>query len=77
MELKWPNVFAFGLTIGAVVLAVRNRREVSAALASIGHIGPGFSPEEQTLGLCVLGVLCVAGVAIVRLVIHGNRRDDP
>ena len=76
MEIRWPNVFAFALVILSVVLLVRHNGSVNLALASIGQIGPGHTTEEQTLGLCVLGVLCVAGVAIVRLVIANSGRKD-
>lgn len=76
MEIKWPNVVAFALVIGSVVLAVKNHQELGNAIGSIGQIGPGHSAEDKTLGLCVLGILCVAGVAIIRLVIAGNKRSD-
>ena len=77
MEIKWPNVVAMGLAILAVVLAVRHQPAIHATLATVGDIGPGFSPEEQTRGLVVLGVILVSGVAIVRLLIEANRRNDP
>ena len=76
MEIKWPNVVAFGLVILSVFLAVRNRGELSVAVGAITKVGPGHTPEEQVLGFCVLGVLCAAGVAIVRLVITGNDRRN-
>ena len=76
MEIKWANVAALGLVILSVVLAVRNRDELQATLGMILQVGPGHTPEEQVLGLCVLGVLCVAGVVIVRLILEANRRKD-
>jgi len=65
-----------GLVIFAAVLAIGHRREITAALDSIGHIGPGHSVEEQTLGLGVLGVCLVSLVAVVRLLTDRNRRDS-
>ncbi len=76
MEIKWPNVLALGLVVMSVVLAVRNHRELAAAIGSIAEIGPGHTAEEKTLGLCVLGVILVSLVAVVRLVLQGNERKD-
>ena len=77
MEIKWPNVIAFALALGALVLALKMRRELTAALAGIGDIGPGDSAEEQTLGLFVLGLVCVTIVAVVRILTHHNRSGRP
>lgn len=76
MEIKWPNVVALSLVMSSVVLAVWHHRELAAAIGSISEIGPGHTPEEKTLGLCVLGVILVSLVAVVRLVLHGNQRGD-
>ncbi len=76
MEIKWPNVVALGLVVLSVVLAVRNHRELGAAIGSITKIGLGHTPEDKTLGLCVLGVILVSLVAVVRLVLQGNERKD-
>lgn len=76
MEIKWPNVVAFALAILSIVLAVWHRQALRAAVTGIGHIGPGHSMEDKTLGLWVLGVILVSLVAIVRLVISSNRSND-
>ena len=76
MEIKWPNVAALGLVVLSVVLAVRNHRQLGAAIGSISQIGPGHTPEDKTLGLCVLGVILVSLVAVVRLVLNANERKD-
>ncbi len=76
MQIKWSNVVALGLVILAVVLAMSNATSVSAVLSSIRNIGPRHSVEDKTLGLCVLGVLCVTGVAIVRLITTNWERKD-
>lgn len=77
MSIKWPNVVVFGLLILAAVLTVYHHRAVHAAITSIGRIGPGYTQEESVLGLCVLGIILVSLVAIVRLVVSENRRNDP
>ena len=76
MGIKWSNVVAFGLAIFGVVLAVRHRRDVGAILASIGQLGPAYTPEERIAGFCVLGVLSVAGVAIVRLLLSSDGKKN-
>ncbi len=76
MEIKWPNVVALGLVVLSVVLAVRNHRELAAAIGTIAEIGPGHTAEEKTVGLCVLGVILVSLVAVVRLALQGNERKD-
>ncbi len=76
MKIKWSNVVALGLVILGVVLAIRYQDGLSAAVSSICHIGPRHTFEDKTLGLCVLGVLCATGVAIVRLVTASRERKD-
>ncbi len=77
MSIKWSNVVVFGLLILAVVLTVYHHRAVHAAITSIGKFGPGYTREESVLGLCVLGIILVSLVAVVRLVVSDNRRDEP
>lgn len=77
MTVKWANVFCFGLLILAAVLTVYHHRAVRAAISSIGRIGSGYAQEESVLGLCVLGIILVSLVAVVRLVVSDNRRDEP
>ncbi len=76
MEIKWPNVVAFGLLILAAGLAVRHGPNVGVALTAIGDIGPGHTPEEKFIGFAVLGVILVCLVALVRLVLDNHKGDD-
>lgn len=76
MEMKWPNVAAFALAVSGVVLLARGHRAVGAALAGVGQIGPGHTPAEKFHGFFVLGILLVALVAIVRLVLAANGRNN-
>ncbi len=75
MEMKWPNVVAFALAIFGIVLLVREHGAVGVALAGVGQIGPGHSPEEKFHGFFVLGILLVTLVAVVRLVLDPNGRN--
>ncbi len=75
MEMKWPNVVAFGLAIFGTVLLVKDHEAVGVALGGVGQIGPGYTPAEKFHGFFVLGILAVAFVAIVRLVLDANERN--
>ena len=75
MEMRWPNVVAFALAIFGIVLLVREHGAVGVAIAGVGRIGPGHSPEEKFHGFFVLGILLVTLVAIVRLVLDPNGRN--
>ena len=75
MEVKWPNVVALALGIFGVVLLVREHGAVGVALAGIGQIGPGHTPEEKFQGFLVLGILLITLVAVVRLVLDANGRN--
>lgn len=75
MEVKWPNVVAFGFAIIAVILAVRHRDELSVALGGLGHMGPASTPDEQFYGFLVLGLLLITLVVIVRLIVSAGGKD--
>lgn len=72
MEIKWPNVVTFVLVTAGVVLAVWQRNTLGIAVAGLGHIGPGHTPEEKFHGFLVLGILAVVFVAVVRLVLNSQ-----
>ncbi len=76
MEIKWPNVVALGLILLAGVLVFRSHHEIGIALTGIGQIGPGHTAQEKFHGFFVLGIICVAAVAIVRLVLDNHNRKD-
>lgn len=76
MTIKWSNLLAFALAILAVVLTVRHGGDLRATVSTIGQLGPRYTIEEKTLGFCVLGVILVSLVAIVRLVLSNDRRND-
>jgi len=75
VEIKWPNVIAFGLALAAMILVSHSHHELGVALAGIGQIGPGHTAQEKFHGFFVLGILAVAVVAIVRLLVEANRRS--
>ncbi len=67
MSVRWDRVFAFVLFLTAMVLGVRYRHAITGFLSNIERIGPGHSPDEQTLGLIACGFLLVCLVATVRI----------
>lgn len=74
--IKWSNVAAFALVVLALALVLSHLPEIKAVLDSVGHIGPGHTLEEKTLGLGVLGVCLVALVAAVRIICNRERKDQ-
>ena len=76
MKLRWHNIAILFLAVFLGFVLLRHGREVGGMVDHIGHIGPGHSPDEQTLGLLSLGIICVAIVAIVRLLTN-NRPPGP
>lgn len=48
--------------------------EIRLFLASMGHIGPGNSPEEQVKGLIAVGLLGATIVSVVRILTHERDR---
>lgn len=67
MKIYWSNIAALILCIVVVVVLLRYRRALGILVGNINHIGPGHTPDEQTLGLIALGIICVSLVAIVRI----------
>ena len=74
MRILWHNIFALILLIVAVVVAIRQRREIVGFLMTTEHIGRGGTFEEQTAGLVALGLVLVTIVALVKILTHNNRR---
>jgi hypothetical protein len=72
MKLRWHNIGILFLAIFLGSVLLRHGREIGGVVDHIEHIGPGHSPDEQTLGLLSLGIICVTIVAVIRLLT--NRR---
>ena len=75
MRIVWPNVFVVLFGIFALVLALKAPRSLAVALSAVRHIGSGGTAEERTLGLVVVGLICVTIVAVVKIVIEGKGRN--
>ena len=73
MEIRWRNLFAFALAVFALVVAVKGRHEIGAFLATLGALGPGHTPDEQTVGLVAFGLLAVTILALA-LILKSNPR---
>ena len=74
MKILWHRVIAFGLAVFAFWIFLTHREAVIGTARTMERIGPGHSPDEQTLGLLILALLCVTVVALVKILTH--RRDD-
>lgn len=75
MKVLWTNVFILVFALFALVLILRNRSDVGLTIASVRNIGTGHSPEEQVVGIIVLGLILVSIVVIVRLLVSQNRNE--
>ena len=74
MTIHYHNIFVAALAVFALTVAVRNRNELGVVLGSIPQIGGYASPEDKTLGLVSLILICVSIVAIVRILV--SRQGD-
>ncbi|MCH8823227.1 MAG: hypothetical protein IH984_06925 [Planctomycetes bacterium] len=70
------NLFALAFIIFAVVLGLTHRSELNTFFFSMELIGPGHSPEEMTWGLIVFGLVLVSILAAMKIVLHGNQKND-
>lgn len=76
MRILWTNVFAIVLGVFGIVILVKNRIEITGFLGTMKDIGPGHSPEEQTVGLIAIGLVLVTIVALVKILTHNDRRGQ-
>jgi len=68
-------LIALALALTAGVLAFRFWHALGAFLSNLARLGPGYSREEQTLGLIALGLIGACLVAVVRIVCRRPRDD--
>ncbi len=76
MRIRWSNVVALGLVLVALWIALLMSTEIAAFLSTLGDIGPGHTPDQQLKGLMAFGLLAVTLVALIRLLLHNDRRDS-
>jgi len=74
MTIHWNRIIALVLAVFVMLIFMSHSGTVRKTVASIEGIGPGHSPDEQTFGLLILGLLCVTVVALVK--IATQRKDD-
>ena len=60
------------LAVVIVVLLVKHWTEMGYFLGTIQYIGPGYSREEQIMGLIAFGLVMVLIVALVRILKDSN-----
>ena len=75
MEIKWNNLIAFALALFALVVVLKTPNEMGAFLASMQNVGPGYTPQEQTMGLMAYGMVLLAIVALVKIILHNSDKD--
>lgn len=74
MKINTANLVALLLAVAGIVLLIRYRHALGAFLMNLERIGPGHSPEEQTMGLIALALIGICIVAIVKILTR-NRGD--
>ena len=74
MEIKWSNVIVFALFLFGLIWFVKMGPQIGEFFSNLWRIGPGYSPQEQMMGLVASGLICVVIVAIVKMVLN-NRKD--
>lgn len=67
MKILWPNIVALGLFLTALIIALRERQSIHRFLTSISHFGPGYPPDERTLGLIAFGLVAVSLMAALKI----------
>ena len=75
MAIKWANAFVFVLAIVGLSIGLRHHRAMSAFLSMMTAIGPGHDPEEQVIGLLAFGIVAVSVLALIKVLIQGDRRE--
>ncbi|TWU20723.1 hypothetical protein [Bythopirellula polymerisocia] len=72
MEIKWPNVVAFALTIVAFFTAVSMHEDISAFLGTMEYLGTRSSITNRTHGLMAFGLILVVLVGVLRIVLNSQ-----
>jgi hypothetical protein len=73
---RLPRIVAGVLLLGAVLIGIAHRGQITTFLSTMANIGPGHTREDQTVGLIAVGLICVAIVAVVRILANDNRHDS-
>ena len=70
VTVDWTNVICLALIIFAIMASVHMHEEIAAFLGAMGQIGPGYSPEEQSMGLIAFGLVAVTIVALAKILVE-------
>ncbi len=77
MRIKWPNVIVVAVVVTVLILAIKTRQQIGDVLRTLGHRSRWCPPEDQTIGLMGLGLICLTVVALARVLRDGRRRPPP
>lgn len=72
MQIKWRNIFAFLLALGAFILLIHSLEPIAAFLATMRDIGPGHTPEEQLKGLLAFGLVLISILGVIRILARSD-----
>ena len=72
MEIRWSNVIAFGMGLGALIIWVTMHRQLAEFFSCLWLIGPGHDPQQQAMGLIAAGIIAMVVVAVVKIVVNSG-----
>ena len=75
MSIKWSNVVAFALLFLGFIIFIKMGPQIGEFFSNLWRIGPGHSPEDQTMGLVAAGLICVVIVAVVKIVLNSGGKN--
>ena len=67
MVIRWRRVFGVLFAIALLVLFMRGGISLGGAFEGLGEIGSGHREKGQVERVATLGLLCIAIVAVVKL----------
>jgi hypothetical protein len=76
MEIKWHNLIALVLFLLALVVLATQIEPISAALQTLGRIGPGHPPDQQAQGLVMTGLVIIGLLAALRIACASRDRES-
>lgn len=74
MEIKWPNVAAMALLLGALVLVLSHPEKVGRFIGAMQSVT--FTPalDDRAMGVLGLGIVTVGIVAVTKILSTSGRQ---